>query len=327
MLDCFDGLITLDNTCSGASGVMALQTLDGMSESLLKDITGSEDTPASVLEQAEKWARAHMHNEVITHLAPRMTGRTFIDRKHIGEADDDQVLLSGSGIGGILVEINQPASNAVLRIGALGLFADYTGDVTITVYDLEDGSIAATYDITVQAGVSLTEDVQIVLPAYRKRKAYFIAHDLPSYYRTWTAGSCGSCSQGYYHGGVRVNGARLADGLAKKRTNLRISSETSGLMAVITVECDHAQLLCELRNALAMPYLYKVGEGIMRRAINAHGRVNNTRLDIEQLKENAAFYAGNYQSQMDKTLGKMRLPDDPMCFTCVKVTRQYISQP
>jgi hypothetical protein len=39
-------------------------------------------------------------------------------------------------------------------------------------------------------------------------------------------------------------------GLQKKRTNLRISSETSGLMAVITVECDHAQMLCELRNAL-----------------------------------------------------------------------------
>jgi hypothetical protein len=328
MLDCFDGLISLDGTCAGNSGgVMSLQSLDGISESLIKDITGPEDTPASMLAQCEKWARAHMHNEVITHMAPRIIGRTFIDRKHIGEPDDDQELLSGTGIGGILVEIDQRQSNAVLRIGALGLYADFTGDVNIRIYDLEDGSEVDTYVITVQAGVSLTEDVQIILPAYRKRKAYFITHDLPDYYRTWTSGSCGSCHMGYYHGGVRVNGARLADGLQKKRTNLRISSETSGLMAVITVECDHAQMLCELRNALALPYLYKVGEALMRRGINAFARMNSTTINLDQLKENAAFYSGNYNSQMEKTLGKMRLPDDPMCFTCYKNARSVISIP
>ena len=328
MLDCFDGLISLDGTCAGNnSGVMSLQSLDGITETMLKDITGPEDTVASLLARCEQWARANMHNDVLTHLAPRMTGRTFIDRKHIGDQDDDQVLQTGTGIGGILVEINQPRSNAILRIGALGLFVDFTGDVTITIYDLEDGSVAATHTIGVTAGVSLTEDVQIVLPAYRKSKKYFITHDLTEYYQTWTSGSCGSCTQGYYHGGVRVNGARLADGLSKKRSNLRLSSETSGLMAVITVECDHAQMLCEIRNALALPYLNKVGEAIMRRGIMAFGRLNSTTMNLEQLEKNAAYYAQAYADQLNRTLGKMRLPDDPMCFTCIQNTRTAISIP
>jgi len=224
MLDCFDGLISLDGTCAGNSGVMSLQTLDGMSESLLKDITGAEDTPASMLAQCEAWARACIYNRVIQFYLPRFTGRTFIDRKSIGDPDDNQELITGAtGIGGILVEIDQPGSNAILRLGRLGLWADFTGDVTITIYDLEDGSVAATYTITLVAGVSKTEDVQIALPAYRKRKAYFITHDRPDYYRTWVASSCGSCQRGYSHGGVTVNGARLPVGLSKKKSNPRLS--------------------------------------------------------------------------------------------------------
>jgi hypothetical protein len=156
---------------------MSLQTLDGISESLIKDITGPEDTPASVLAQCEKWARAHMHNEVITHMAPRIIGRTFIDRKHIGEPDDDQVLLSGTGIGGILVEIDQRQSNAVLRIGALGLYADFTGDVNIRIYDLRRWAARSHTHVISCSGRREFDGRRADhrLPAYRKRKAYFIS--------------------------------------------------------------------------------------------------------------------------------------------------------
>lgn len=330
MLDCFDGLIVLDKTCAAGSGYMTLQSLDGINETMLANLTGPEDTVASMVDECEQWARAELRNDVVAYFANRINPRTFIDRKHVGDPDEDQELMTGNtGIGGILIEINQPRSNSVLRLGALGLYAATTGTVTITMYDLEDGSIAATYDLEVEAGKSITEDVQIVLPAYRKRKAYFLAHDLTSFYRTWSNehGSCGTCSQGYRHGGVTINGARLADGLAKKRTNLRITSDTSGLMAVVTVGCDHGQMLCEVRNAIAMPYLYKVGEGLMRRGIHAVERMNSQRLNIELLKERAAFYAEKYAEQLNRTLGKMRIPDDPMCFTCVKPVMTRIAIP
>lgn len=328
MLDCFDGLISLDKTCTGGSGVLPLQTLDGINESMLKDMTGPEDTVASMLAECETWARAHIHNDVVTHFGSRIIARTFMDRKIVGEPDEEQELVTGeTGLGGILIEIDQPRSNAVLRLGRLGLFGNYTGDVTLTIYDLEDGSIAATYDIDVVAGVSKTDNVQITLPAYRKRKMYFVCHDLPQYYRTWTNGGCGSCGVGYAHGGVRVTGARLPVGMAKKKTNLRLNNDTSGIMAVVTVECDHAQMLCEVRDALKLPYLYKYGEAIMRRGIYAVDRMNNQRLNVDFLKEKAAYYAEEYRSQLNKTLGKMRLPDDPMCFTCVKNASVFIAIP
>ncbi len=329
MLDCFDGLISLDGTCSAGTGLMSLQTLDGMSETLLKDITGPEDTVASMVAQCENWARVNMHNDVLTHLANRIIGRTFVDRKLIGDPDEEQTIMSDTGIGGILVEIDQPRSNAVMRLGSLGLFANFTGDVTITIYDLEDGSTAATYVLSVVAGESISEDVQIALPAHRKRKAYFITHDLTSFYRVWTReGGCSSCSgSGYEYGGVRINGARLATGLSKKKSNLRLTSDTSGLSVLVTVECDHAQLLCEVRNTLAFAYLNKVGEALMRRGILAFGRMNSTRLNLEQLEKSASVYGATYSGQMDKLLKNMRIPDDKMCFTCNSSTKTVISIP
>lgn len=308
---------------------MSLQTLDGMSETLLKDITGPEDTVASMVAQCESWARVNMHNDVLIHLSNRIIGRTFVDRKLIGDPDEEQTLLSDTGIGGVLVEIDQPKSNAVLIIASLGLYANTTGDVTITIYDLEDGSVAASYVLSVVAGESMAEDLQISLPAYRKRKAYFITHDLPEYYRVWTReGGCSSCSgSGYEYGGVRINGARLPVGLSKKRSNLRLSSDTSGISALITVQCDHAQMLCEIRNTVAFAYLNKVGEALMRRGILAFSRMNSTRLNVDELEKSASVYASTYAGQMDRLFKNMRLPNDPMCFTCNQSTRTVTAIP
>lgn len=328
MLDCFDGLITLDKTCTSGSGILSLQALDGISETMLKDLTGPEDTVSSMVEECEQWARAIIHNDVVSHFGNKITPHTFLDRKSIGEVDEDQELQTGNtGLAGILVEIDQPASNVVLRIGSLGLYSNFTGTVTITIHDLEDGSIVATHDLALVANASKVEGVQVALPAYRRRKAYFISHDLPDYYRTTTNGNCGSCQPGYTHGGVRINGGRLATGLPMKKPNIRLTNETFGLSAVLTVECDHSQMLCEVKNALVSPYLHKVGEALMRRGIHAVTRMNSERLNLDLLKERASFYAGTYANQMNATLGKMRVPNDPKCFTCNTPVRHYVTLP
>lgn len=326
MLSCFDGLVSLDRTCTAGSGVVSLQS-QGIDQSLIAQFTGKEDTAASLLADCEEHARLVLSHDVLTYFQDRIIPRTFIDRKHVGEPNERQEVQTGTGIGGILVEIDQPKANTVLRIASLGLYATTTGDVTITIYDLEDGSVAATYTMAVTAGRSITEGVQIVLPAYRERKAYFITHDLTEWYRTDLGHSCASCGVGYEHGGVRLTGARLPDGMPVKKMNLRQSSLTSGLSAVISVECAHTQLLCEVKNAMALPYVLKVAETIIRRGVDAVDRLNSQRLDLDLLRSRADRLGAEYAAAMQNSVGRMMLPGDNLCYTCRATSRSFISLP
>jgi hypothetical protein len=332
MLDCFTGLITMDATCDGGDpGVLTLQSI-GIDESLLADITGREDTPASVLANAEKYARAIMHNDVVTHFAPRMIRRTFLDRVLVGQADDRQTLESGTGIGGIVIEIGRnqtwQKSNVVLRIGSMGMWSDVTGPATITIYDLDDSSVVATRTIDLIAGRNIVEGVQIALPAYRRRKSYYITHSLPNWYRTTTeASGCTTCVKGQLGSDVQVWGGRIAPALPVKRSNIQRSSNTSGLSVLVTLECAHAQLLCEVKDVLALPYLLKVGEAIMQRGIQGYTRLNSTRLNLENLQERADRYGQQYVAAMENVLGRMRLPEDHKCFACTTPLRSTISLP
>lgn len=227
-----------------------------------------------------------------------------------------------------MVEIDQRRSNAILRIGRLGLYADTTGTVTITVYDLEDGTVAATHDIDVTAGESLTDDVRIALPAYRKAKRYFITHDLTDFYRVDLFPGCGSCGlRGYTHGGCRIIGGRIDTGVPMRYSNVRSVSHTSGLMAVITVECDHAQMLCEIKDRIALPYSLKVAEEVLRRGIAASERLNAQRLDMDNLKERADRLGAEYVSAMQNSIGNMRMPDDPFCFVCKSPVKSTVILP
>jgi hypothetical protein len=332
MLECFDGLITMDATCAGGDpGVLTLQSI-GIDETLLADITGREDTPGSVFANAQKYARAVMHNDVVTHFAARMIRRTFLDRVLVGQADERQTLESGIGIGGVVIEIGRNStwqrSNVVLRIGSLGLWSDTSGPATVTVYDLEDSTVVATRTIDLIAGHNVVESVQIALPAYRRKKSYFITHSLPSWYRTTTeASGCTTCVKGQLGSDVSVWGGRIAPALPVKRSNIQRTSGTSGLSVLVTLECDHSQLLCEVKDVMALPYLYKVGEAIMLRGIESYGRLNNTRLNLENLQERATRYGQQYAAAMQNTVGRMRLPDDPKCFACYTPVRSTVSLP
>jgi hypothetical protein len=332
MLECFDGLITMDATCAGGDpGVLTLQSI-GIDESLLADIAGREDTTGSVLANAEKIARAVMYNDVVAQFAPRMIRRTFLDRVLVGQADDRQTLESGTGIGGIVIEIGRNQtwqnSNMVLRIGSIGLWSNVTTQATVTVYDLDDSSVVATRTIDIIAGRNITEGVQIALPAYRRKKSYFITHTLPDWYRTTTdASGCTTCVKGQLGSDVSVWGGRIAPALPVKRSNIQRSSNTSGLSVLVTLECAHSQLLCEVKDVLALPYLYKVGEAIMQRGIESYTRLNSTRLNLDNLQARADRYGKQYVAAMQNTVGRMRLPDDPKCFTCYTPVRSTISLP
>ena len=329
MLDCFDGLVSLDATCEGGTaGVVTLQSI-GIDQTLLGKFTGAEDTVSGMLSDVETWARMTVYNDAVNARMADIKGHTFVDRQRIGDADDSQTLMAGTAgtIGGIVVETSHPGSNIVIRIGMGYYYGNTPGTTTFTVYDLEDGSTVTTYTLTAVAGKNVSSNIQIALPAYRQSKRYLIAHTALDYYQVNVAsGSCSACGEkGYRHGGVNMYGARISNAVSKKYSNLQRVSHTSGMGITVTVECDHGQWLCEVKNSLALPYLYKVGQGLITRGIDNLDRFNSyAGLNRDILVERAARYSAEYARAMDNTVGKMAVPDDPMCFSC-KVRTMSIS--
>jgi hypothetical protein len=331
-MDCLNNLIALDHTCAGDTNpVMTLQSI-GITERTLAQILNEDETPATLLANVEQLARKVVRNDVITHFADRIIPRTIIDAEGLGHPDEKQeVMVGGAGErGGIVIEFGESKSNQVLRLSDVGLWMPgATVPYTIEVYDLSDGSIVDSVTIDAGGGVQVSEHVQVVIPARRRRKSYFIATNATTYYRVNMShvGVCSTCSGALSFGTCYVWGGILPAAVPVRRSNIRSVNHTSGLMLTATVECDHAAILCEVRDLLALPYLYKVGHLLMERALYAFERLNSNTIDKEALAMRHDSFGEQYTASMNNVLGKMRLPDDPTCFVCHQRTHSIVAIP
>lgn len=319
-MSCFDGLIALDNTCEGAEGALSLQTL-GINESFLKDITGNEDTPKTLLANVQAWAEAYIVQDIKGRFGKMLTPRTFVDRVLIGELQEEDDVTNASGtIGGIVVEIDHPTSVLSLTIYRAAYAGKTTGPEVFTIYDLNTGQIVNTFTLTITAGEFKQAPIKVVLPSVLTRSKYFIAHPALDTYRTETGkGSCSTCGDtAYAFGGLRAYGARMSSSLPKRTSNIQRVDHTSGLSLSMTLACDHSEWICAMGDDLALPYLYKVGQGIMDRALSNGSRINNTIKEamMEVLAARAKQYMDEYETSMTGLMSGITVPMDPMCFAC-----------
>lgn len=321
-MDCLDNLIALDSTCAGGTGVLTLQTI-GITERLLNQLANEDEgNAAAILANVEARAKQVVRNDVVSFFADRIIPRTIVDAHGIGSPNDNAELLSGvaGGRGGIVIEAGASKSNLALRIGAAGLWMDgAVGPRTIEVHDLSDGRLVASFDIDAGGDTIASSDVQVVLPARRRPTSYFISTQETSFYRVdlYDGSGCASCRDFRYNvGGMAVWAARLPASVPVRRPNIQSTAHTSGMMLTVTLECDHAALLCEIKDRVALPYLYKVGQLVCDRALYAFDRLNSQTMDKKALQKRHDRLGEEYSDAMKNLMGKMRLPDDPTCFIC-----------
>ena len=330
MLDCFDGLTGLANTCDtyAVSPVVPLESF-GIDETLIAQFIGSEDTVGSFLNGAEQQARLTIKSDVLSRYAARVIPRTFLHAQRVGEPDDHQTLVTGAtGLNGILIEVNQRTANVRLALTGWRFYAAATEAVTITVYDLADGSVVDTITIDATADVLNSSAAIVTIPLPRRIGRFFIAHNRPAWRVQQVGTGCSSCTGGAYkYGGVTVTGASLPASTPMLRSNLRTGSKTGGLSVVVDVACDHSQYLCESRDMLAGAYVSKVVEVVLRRGINAVDRINSQRINMELLKERADRAGEEYAAAMNNLMGGFVLPCDDVCFTCAQYARVVTAAP
>jgi hypothetical protein len=105
----------------------------------------------------------------------------------------------------------------------------------------------------------------------------------------------------------------------KVYANRTAAPNTGGLSAVVTVACDHEQVLCEMKSSLALPALYSLGHEIMDNAVNSFDRWNVKDYRKEDVKDRRDQLAALYSDAISNVLKNAVGPTDPFCFECNKV--------
>jgi hypothetical protein len=326
MLECLDEIVVLKNTCEGASSanVLSLQAL-GITETFLASICGAEETPENLLNEIRSWARQYIYNDALTSHSKNLAPGGVLVNKRLGQpSDNDDTMTAPSGTkGGIVFDIDNPASNMVLTITEATFYGTATGSTTFRILDLFDGSEVGTFQLELAPGVGVKKALNIALPAYRERKRYLLTHDLLEFRElTIETNGCHSCAP-YTHmlSGVTTYGGRIATNVSMRNSNIQRQTHTSGLSIVATLSCDRGQWLCENKSVVALPYLNLLGVGVMRAGIAQVERMNNSSTEEakEMMEGRARDYSVEYKQTMENAMANMPLGTDP-CFTCRTTT-------
>ena len=301
-LDCFDGLIYLGDTCddcdSPANDGLGLGAL-GITESFLAQITDDETTPRKLLRQAEELARKSMAGDVLSR-TPGVVKRTITDRRQVAVIKSGIPAIDPARKYGVLVRIDPRRSSLVVDVVSKALIG---GTPTWEIFDARTGQQITDWQMR----------------ASGRREEYFITGASVTSGNTVIDANggmcCGGCPAVVDHG-LTVTAASVPASGAWSRDDVAEAEHTGGAMLTLTMRCDHEQWLCDIREALAVPYLYKVGQAIMDRALMNVDRLTNVTNAQEALTERAARYEKEYQDRMQNIMAGIRPKHDGVCFTC-----------
>ncbi len=320
MASCLDELIGDDNGCATRTGRLYLKDI-GITETFIAAILNKEDASTKTfMADRRRLAAEYVSNDVLTHIAPNVIGRTFVDGARVGKYPDTETLMNGdvNYWHGMVLEVCTPSANTRLLVSKLEFYGETTGPVVVTFKDLRDGSTLATETIDAVAGQIATLDVDLVFPAARERKRILVYTDQDVYYKSaLTDGGCAACRSGQYRNGVlEARQYMLPVGDKAIWANLAPAQDTGGLSVIASVQCDTLGWLCELKGALALPLLYFMGWQIYDLAFNnfeRYGIQNVRKQDVERRRDE---FQAHYGKAMTDLFAGMAIPTDGLCFTC-----------
>lgn len=332
-MGCLSELVGLNVTCDTRDGRIYVGEL-GITEKELSDYMSADygsvsDFLADRIAPAERWVTTDM----LTKLAPRMIGKTFLDRGRIGEYDERQTLLTAPANteGGMVIEVCAPASNLKLLISKVEVWSDVGGNVDIEFRDLLDGTVLHTETVATTADKATAKAVDIAIAIPRRKMRIIVTTTLPTFYKASAhGGGCASCgSKSFKHGPVEAYGAYIASAATVSYANIQRATHTSGLSVTATLACDHEAFVCEQKGLLALPLAFKVAEEVVAYGLgnfdSINARVNSGNRDA--LVERRNEFGRKYADAMGRLWDNMPLPADPNCWTCNSPIRRVVALP
>lgn len=333
-MSCFDNLIGLDGVCDQPTSGLTLNQI-GISRDELDKIA-NKDLPngEALFVQKRDFALEWLKNNLNRNFDDNYQVQSFVKSETIGERNDNKISKpaeTGNYVG-INIELCDLTDYYEIHFPNGELFVDFAGVVPVVIIDLIQGKILDTINITTVAGEITPFTIEKSYQALRNTLNLFIGYDssFASFDTTVTGSNSSACKwRGWYNVGNRARALakKLPTGGTLIDSNLDGLGHTGGLTVNCTINCDHEGWICDKRNALAMPMLYKIGEEVMKYKLYNSRRNNSvTDHEIAQTSANIERYADEASNALKQVLGSNLLPNT-QCFKCRQVVKNVIVLP
>lgn len=326
---CFDNIISY-NGCTTNEGIQNLHQLV-----TLKELESYVDdgTVEQLITSKIDFAVKNVINDVNSHFQKKYIPRTIIDDARAGFFDETKTEIAAEAkYKGVELELCDQDTYYDLYINSVETYLNYTGNVDLLVVDTMTGETLDTITISSVAGEIVTTYVGKSYKAEkRKRRIGFVydATSIPNYKTNLIGEGCHACNQNKYTLSGIVNGRNIeyTIGQSPILTNISSGSDTSGISLRFNVSCDNESWICNYRNLLALPILYRTAELIMDYAMFNTDRVNSQSVKKSNIDARQMKYHEDYVKSLDTVLKNIKPPIDGICFECHRNAKYVTTLP
>jgi hypothetical protein len=333
-MSCLDNLVGVRG-CGQTPATFNVNDLTGINvPDFDKALSAEQKAAIPALQDIISFATKYVDNTVSNYFGTKYELKTFIENDTIGYYYENKTLISATNnLTGYEIRIDQtPHLN--LFINGLRLFVNHSGVVPVYVYDLIQGKLLDTVNVTAVAGEIVdVNGIDLSYATKKQRLHLFIGYNQSfEAYQTGlysgyvgSAGECGEYRCGFAGGSSIYFSTKT---LVSPYTSNGLASNTggAGLSFNYSLQCSFIEYLCGARNLLAMPILYKCGELIMKELKHSKRLTGVVTCYAKNHDELMKEYRDEADAQLNDVLQNMVLPNS-MCFSCTPKIRTNVVIP
>lgn len=298
-------------------------------------IVTDQESGTELLQKKINVAGAYLVNDLKTRLSPVFIQRSVIQNQVAGfyqENKQSDPAIANTLKGIQLRMIQYPYID--IFISSVSLFLNHSGVVPVLVYDLIQGKLLDTINVTAVAG----ETVQLNI--YKKYKTngqelnLFIGYDSTgidayrSYIYAQGYNGCRSCPGPTSYSNKYIWGWSKSLPAASQplQNNLTSLNTTGGLSITYTLSCSEESFICQMKDKFAFALWHRAGMEVLREALISNRMNTIIMLQKDEMQTLADFFESEYLKAMDSVLRNLKFPRD-ICFTCNNVVSTGIVGP
>lgn len=333
MIECLKNIVGVRG-CGEIPSVLYVQQLTGISiADFDKAISNEKQAALPALQEIINFSTQETVEAIRQYLTTKYSLKSFIDNNVLGYYYDDKQIVDEipDYLTGYQIRIDKtPYLN--FYISTLSLFIDVSGTVNVKIYDLIQGKLLDTIPVTAVAGEIVTVTVDKSYYTHKQRLNLFVGYSSVGSYKTsythpytdWGNEWCNSC---FCDGGyIYFRSAKVVSDAQKINQDIESNTYGAGLSLSYSLQCSFDEYLCNIRNQLAFPILYKAGEKIMEEmkySRRFNGIITAFNTDFGELRD---MYAAKHINAMNDIMQSANIPDS-LCFHCKAGASTHVNLP
>jgi hypothetical protein len=326
-MNCLDNIVGVRGCGNENSSLVYLNELTGINlPDFDKAVNVEMKSASAALNSIVQFAARQVVQRLSTYLQGRYQLKSFIQNDTVGYYYNNKAIMPAQPglLTGYEIRIDNTPCLSFFMAG-LRLFCNHTGTVPVKVFDLLQGKLLDTINVNAIAGeIVSVEGLAKEYPTHRQRLHLFIGYEsvFEAYNTSWASpytgsDSCNTCAGSYQNSHVYFRAAQIATGSPFTQSYLsgNTTSGGAGLSFDYSLQCSYTEYLCNIRNLLAMPILYKAGELVMKEMKHSKRLTGVVTVYTKSHDELMMEYAAEHELQMRLLLQNAVLPES-VCFSC-----------